>query len=222
MKIPMEEKILNDQQRQWQDIFSETPEMFGTEPSDPARRAADLFEREGWKKVLELGCGQGRDTLYFAKRGLDVHALDYSEQGIEALAGKARETGFSTRIVTGIHDVRNPLPFADESFGACYSHMLFCMALTTGQLQSLSEEIRRVLQPGGICVYTVRHTEDAHYRKGVPRGEDMYETGGFIVHFFSREKVELLAEAYETVNVDEFEEDSLPRKLFRVTLRKAR
>ncbi len=216
----MEEKILNAQRQRWQETFSEMPEMFGAEPSDPARRAADLFEREGLKTVLELGCGQGRDTLYFAKRGLRVHALDYSEQGIEALAGKARETGFSTRIVTGIHDVRNPLPFADESFGACYSHMLFCMALTTGQLQSLSEEIRRVLQPGGICVYTVRHTEDAHYRKGVPRGEDMYETGGFIVHFFSREKVEILAKRYEIANIDPFEEGELPRKLFRVTLKK--
>ena len=221
MKIPMEEKILNDQQRQWQDIFSETPNMFGTEPSDPACRAADLFEREGWKKVLELGCGQGRDTLYFAKRGLDVHALDYSEQGIEALARKARETGLSTRIVTRIHDVRNPLPFADGSFGACYSHMLFCMALTTGQLQFLSEEIRRVLQPGGISIYTVRHTEDAHYRTGVHRGEDLYETGGFIVHFFSREKVKILATGYEIISIDELEEGELPRKLFQVTLRKA-
>lgn len=46
--------------------------------------------------------------------------------------------------------------------------------------------------------------------------------GGFIVHFFRREKVELLAEGYEIVSIDEFEEGSLPRKLFRVTLRKAR
>lgn len=48
----------------------------------------------------------------------------------------------------------------------------------------------------------------------------MYEVGGFIVHFFSREKVELLAKGYETVSIDEFEEGSLPRKLFCVTLRK--
>ena len=48
----------------------------------------------------------------------------------------------------------------------------------------------------------------------------MYEVGGFIVHFFSREKVEHLAKGYELISVDEFEEASLPRKLFRVTLRK--
>ena len=48
----------------------------------------------------------------------------------------------------------------------------------------------------------------------------MYECGGFIVHFFSREKVERLAEGFEIASVDEFEEGELPRKLFLVTLRK--
>jgi hypothetical protein len=37
---------------------------------------------------------------------------------------------------------------------------------------------------------------------------------------YSREKLEHLAKGYEIVNVDEFEEGRLPRKLFRVTLRK--
>ncbi len=69
-------------------------------------------------------------------------------------------------------------------------------------------------------MYTVRHVGDAHYRAGIHRGEDMYEMGSFIVHFFSREKVELLARGYEIVSIDEFEEGGLPRKLFRVTLRK--
>jgi hypothetical protein len=54
----------------------------------------------------------------------------------------------------------------------------------------------------------------------IHRGEDMYEVGGFIVHFFSNEKVEHLAKGYEIVNLAEFEEGRLPRKLFRVTLRK--
>jgi hypothetical protein len=94
------------------------------------------------------------------------------------------------------------------------------MALTTTDLESLSQEIRRVLKPRRLNVYTVRHTNDPDYGTGIHRAEDMYEVGGFIVHFFSNEKVEHLAKGYEIVNLAEFEEGRLPRKLFRVTLRK--
>lgn len=94
------------------------------------------------------------------------------------------------------------------------------MALTTHELEFLSQEVRRVLKPNGINIYTVRHTRDAHYGTGIHRGEDMYEVGGFIVHFFTKEKVEHLAKGYEIVSIDEFEEGGLPRKLFRVTLKK--
>lgn len=216
----MEQEILDAQKQQWQKVFSEDPEMFGAENSEPARKAAELFKQEGMSKILELGCGQGRDTFYFAQNNFKVYALDYSIQGVEAVKRKAHELGLSHLIVTNVHDVRNPLPFADETFDASYSHMLFCMPLTNDQLQFLSEEIRRVLKPGGVSVYTVRHTGDLHYKKGIPRGEDMYEVGGFIVHFFSREKVELLAKGYEIISIDEFEEGELPRKLFLVILRK--
>jgi hypothetical protein len=98
--------------------------------------------------------------------------------------------------------------------------MLFCMALTTPELERLSADVRCVLTPGGLHVYTVRTTADPHYGTGIYRGEDMYEVGGFIVHFFSKAKVAQLATGYEIVSIDECEEGGLPRKLFRVTLRK--
>ena len=77
-----------------------------------------------------------------------------------------------------------------------------------------------MLKSNGINIYTVRHTGDAHYGKGIHRGEDMYEVGGFIVHFFSKEKIEQFAKGYEIVSMDEFEEGELPRKLFLIVLRK--
>ena len=216
----MEENILDAQRQQWQSTFSEKPEIFGAEPSVPAGKAAELFKQEGKTKVLELGSGQGRDTLLFARNGFEVYALDYSNQGIKAINEKAHELGLSNLIITKVHDARNPLPFDHDTFDASYSHMLFCMALTGAQLHFLSEEIRRVLKPGGISVYTVRHTGDTHYKTGIHRGEDMYEVGGFIVHFFSRKKVESLAKGYDIISISEFEEGELPRKLFLVMLRK--
>ena len=67
-----------------------------------------------------------------------------------------------------------------------------------------------------------RHKDDAHYGQGVHRGKDLYEVGGFIVHFFDRPKVEALTDGYELINIHEFEEGGLPRKLYLVTLEKNR
>ena len=98
--------------------------------------------------------------------------------------------------------------------------MLFCMAFTTAELEWLAQEIRRALSPGGLCVFTVRTTSDPDYGRGIHRGEDLFENQGFIVHFFDRAKVERVAKGYEIVALDEFEEGKLPRRLFRVSLRK--
>ena len=220
VSINMRTNTLQDQHKQWGQIYSEESDLFGVEPSAPAQKAVEMFKKENLAHILELGCGQGRDTLYFAQRGFSVHALDYAESGIRSITGKARELGLSARVTAIRHDVCVPLPFEDNYFDACYSHMLYCMALTTAELVSLSDEVRRVLKPSGYQIYTVRHIRDPHYGIDIHRGEDMYEVGGFIVHFFSKEKVIHLAQGFEILGIDEFEEGDLPRKLFQVMLRK--
>ena len=216
----MAKEVLNAQRQHWEKNFSERPEMFGAEPSFSALRAAEVFHKEGRSKLLELGPGQGRDTIFLAQSGFQIQVLDYCESGIEAITNKAAQLSLSQSIVAKCHDICQPLPFDAETFDGCYSHMLYCMALTTPELEFLSKEIWRVLKRGGLNVYTARHTGDPHYGTGTHRGEEMYEVGGFIVHFFSKQKVEHLAKGYEIVSLDEFEEGRLPRKLFLVVLRK--
>ncbi len=214
------EEVLNNQHRHWENMLSNKPDMFGTEPSDPARKAAELFKKEGRVKILELGGGQGRDTIFFAQNGFQVTVLDYCESGIKAITQKSKGLGVSKSVTAACHDARKPLPFDDETFDACYSHMLYCMALTTAELEFLSDEIRRVLKPNGLNIYTVRNTKDPHFQTGIHQGEEIYEIGGFVIHFFSKEKVGHLAKGFEIVRLDEFEEGTLPKRLFRVTLRK--
>ena len=213
-------EALDGQRQQWCASYEPGVERFGAEASEPARAAASLFTAEGRRELLELGAGQGRDTLFFACGGLRVQALDYSDSAVAALQARAAAAGLSDEVTVSQHDVRERLPFGDGSFDACYSHMLYCMALTTEELEALSAEVLRVLRPGSLHVYTARNTDDAHYGTGIDRGDAMYEVGGFIVHFFSRELVERLAGGYEVLEVTEFEEGALPRRLFRVTLRK--
>ena len=116
-----------------------------------------------------------------------------------------------------MHDVRTPLPLRDASVDAVFAHMLLWMALSTAEIHALVDEVKRVIRPGGVFVYTVRHTGDAHYGAGVAHGDDIYEHGGFAVHFFPRRLVDELAAEWDLAEVFAFEESELPRRLWRVT-----
>ena len=188
--------------------------MFGLEPSKSAVKALKLFQDNSIKNIIELGAGLGRDTLFFAKNFINVVALDYSRESIKSITNKSKKLNLSDFIKTKVFDVREKFPFEDNSIDACYSHMLYCMALSNNDLENLNNEICRILKPGGINIYTVRHTGDGDYKRGIHRGEDLYENDGFVVHFFSKDKVKTLLNGFINLRIENFEEGSFPRKLF--------
>ena len=108
-----------------------------------AEVSLDLFRENDVNMLLELGCGQGRDSFLFAQNGIDVTGLDYSESAAAEVSEKALKAGLSSWLRTQVHDLREPLPFADESFDACYSHMLLCMELSTAEIAFILRETHR-------------------------------------------------------------------------------
>jgi len=206
----------------WDEAYRQK-EFFGSEPSVLGQRALQVFKERGVRKVLELGCGQGRDTWLFLRNGLEVTALDYSETGVCYMNDKSREMGLDKEFTIQVHDVRHGLPFPDESFDAVYSHMFFTMEMTEAQISVIMAECRRVLRPDGMNLYSVRNFHDPHYGKFTHRGEDMYENPmGFVVHFFDEAKVKRLSQGYEVEWIREFDDTSPPfvKKLYEVLLRK--
>jgi SAM-dependent methyltransferase len=212
--------VLDAQRAQWERTYAERPEFFGQSASEPARAAMDRFEADNVRSLLELGSGQGRDTLFFLAGGLAVTALDYAEEGLEQIRRKGVEAQIAASLTLLTADVREPLPINDSTFDACYSHMLFNMALATHELESLVAELHRVVRPGGLVVYTARNTSDSHFGAGIDHGDGMFEMGGFIVHFFDRALITRLAKGFELLDAAEYEEGRLPRRLFSVTMRR--
>ena len=210
------------QHAHWQSVYRANPHMYGDQASEPARYAAEVFAAGGSTEVLELGAGHGRDSLSFAHRGFSVRSLDFSPEALHQLRARARQNSVADRITTLVHDVRTPIPLPDESVDGVFAHMLLCMALSTAQIHAAVAEIRRILRPGGSLIYTVRHTGDAHHGTGIAHGDDIYEHGGFAVHFFDSALVNTLAQQWNPAEVHGFEEGELPRRLWRVTQTKPR
>jgi len=211
------------QRKQWNSTYNNKADYFGNHPSSLGERAVDIFRKHGCKKVLELGCGQGRDTCLFAKEGFQVIALDYSESGICQMKDKAKEMCLDSKVELLCQDVRVGIPLPDASVDAIYSHMLFTMELWEKEIQFILDECRRVLRPGGLNLYSVRNDHDPHFGKGPHKGEDMWQNPiGFVVHYFPEEKVRRLAGGYDIVHIREFDDPSPPftKKLYEVLLRK--
>ena len=210
----MDQKKLDQQSQHWEKNFLSKPEMFGLEQSIAAEKALKFFQEKNIKNIVELGAGLGRDTIFFAKNSINIHALDYSQTSIESITNKSEKLNLTNFIKPKVFDIRKKLPFEDNSVDACYSHMLYCMALTIDDLQKLNNEIHRILKPNGLNIYTVRHTNDGDYKNGKHIGEDLYENDGFIVHYFSEEKVNSLLNGFKNIALEKFEEGTFPRKLF--------
>ena len=216
----MDQNELDQQSQHWERNFSNKPEMFGLEQSIPAKKALNFFKEKKINNIIELGAGLGRDSIFFAKNNIKIQALDYSSSGIEIINHKINKDNLKNFISTKLFDVREKLPFEDNSIDGCYSHMLYCMALTTEDLEKLNNEIHRILKPNGLNIYTVRHTNDGDYKNGKHIGEDLYENDGFIVHYFSQEKVNSLLNGFKNITLEKFEEGTFPRKLFFVVNKK--
>ena len=77
----------------WNKVYKSNNSFFGDEPSNFALLCFNHMKMNNTKKVLELGAGHGRDTLFFASNGIEVQALDYSVIAVGILDKIAKEKG---------------------------------------------------------------------------------------------------------------------------------
>ncbi len=152
--------------------------------------------------ILELGCGEGNDSIYFAEQGHTVSATDFSDVAIE----QNNKRWIHPNLTFKVQDTGQPFQFDDASFDIVYAR-LSLHYFTDETTRSIFREIARVLRPGGILCFMCKSTDDHIYGQGEKIEEDMYERDGHVRHFFSKKYVlELLAEANlneETIHTGE-------------------
>ena len=201
----------------WDKIYSNDSAFFGEEPSDFAQKCYSYFKRYDVKRLLELGCGQGRDTIFFASNGFDVHAIDASKVAIENINQKLRQKNISLDLRH--FKARQTLPYDSSYFDAVYSHMFYNMRFTDEELGFLFKESNRVLKNNGLLYFSVRNDKDVSYNKGKKIDNYVYEINGFQIRFFTTRQIQLFLENYfEIKNIEESYEE--PVNLYFVFCRK--
>ncbi|WP_145500646.1 bifunctional 2-polyprenyl-6-hydroxyphenol methylase/3-demethylubiquinol 3-O-methyltransferase UbiG [Streptomyces sp. CFMR 7] len=101
-----------DARTTWDGIYAARPAA--TDPRPNVRLTEAVAELPPGD-ALELGCGEGGDTLWLARRGWRVTAVDLSAVAVERLNALARSHGLADRVTAEQHDLGASFPEASEA-----------------------------------------------------------------------------------------------------------
>jgi tellurite methyltransferase len=101
-------------------------------------------------RVLDAGCGGGRNLVYFLREGYEVCGIDQSDEAIAHV--RALAAAFAPHLPPSNFRAEpvEKMSFDDESFDAVISSAVLHFARNEDHWQSMMSEMWRVLKPGGI------------------------------------------------------------------------
>lgn len=183
----------------WENAYAEKRDVFGKEPSRFAKRCIDLIVTSP-AKMLDIGCGEGRDSVFFANQGYTVTGIDFSENAIL----HAREQYSSiTGLDFSVCDISlDPLPYRSSSFQVVYSH-LGLHYFDDQTTDKVFKEIRRVLAPQGVLAFNVKSVKDYKYNEGTRIEDNYYISNNHARHFFDKEYTLKKLAKYSVVSISE-------------------
>ena len=185
------ERIYQDQGR----VFQELLPFFAPLVED--------FNRRHVRRVLDLGCGNGRHVIHLAKAGFAVTGLDISISGLRLARQWLAEQGLQADMA--LADFHSPFPLRAESFDALLTTQVIhhaCLA----EVRRAIGEIHRVLAPGGLALISVagRVDEGLRYEEIEPgtfiplEGQEK----GLPHHIFSLDDLRAELGAFHVLEID--------------------
>ncbi len=94
--------------------------------------------------ALDIACGMGRDSIWLARHGFRVHAVDISGVALQEARRRARRAGVADRIAFVVADLtRFALPKARYDLIIGFSYWE----------PSLLPALREAVRPGGFIIY---------------------------------------------------------------------
>ncbi|TDI93116.1 MAG: class I SAM-dependent methyltransferase [Caldithrix sp.] len=102
------------------------------------------------KRILDAGCGAGRNLTYFLKNGFDVYAIEKNHDAIERVKNLAGE--MAPQLARGnfkLGAVEN-IPFADKEFDIVISNAVLHFATSEQHFDEMLFSMWRVLKAGGF------------------------------------------------------------------------
>lgn len=128
-----------------------TFELQGYDEYTIRQQIVDLLELKSSDKILELGCGTGRDSILIAKKSQNAKAKLHCVDASFPMINKCKEKLQSLSIEDVIYAVANGenIPFEDNYFDHFFSFVAFT---PIPNKEKCLKEIARVVKPGGKVI----------------------------------------------------------------------
>lgn len=181
----------------WDERFRKNGLIWGLKPSDGAVKAYEfLNEVQDVKKILDIGCGYGRDVNYFHSQGYDIVGIDFSGEAVKL--GKELFPGiqlYKGEIIS--------LPYPSGSFDAVFGYFTLHL-LNKEDRQRLLTESRRILVKGGYVIQIVASAKDPDYGNGEEFETDSFKNKrGVIKHFYTPNDLRMEFRGFKIIKVEE-------------------
>ncbi len=158
--------IVSDAQELWDREYGTLqviPSSIREAPSKALLLLQPLLDLQAGPKVLDLGCGNGRNSIFLAKLGCEVHAVDFSKVAVQKSRKSAEEENVSERICFYQQSFFSPLPFQSHSFDLVLDIYVLCHFLNESMRNEYVNLMSRMIRPDGRVVSVVFSTDDEYY-----------------------------------------------------------
>jgi ubiquinone/menaquinone biosynthesis C-methylase UbiE len=133
--------------------------------------ALPFFKQLKVKRVLDLGCGAGRNSIYLAKKRFDVVGIDVSKSALKH-ANKWAEKERLPNATFTLGTMTN-IPIDDCYFDAVVSISVIHHGVRKDIMETINE-IHRILKKKGVFIANIASVKDPRYGEGKKVEENTY------------------------------------------------
>lgn len=184
----------------WDERYRKGRFEWGEQQTLVAEVARDTMEKRGFKRVLDVGCGYGRDCIYLARAGFDVVGIDVSAEALRLARDWAKGDGLK---IDFMHMDITDNGFEDSRFDTVIMFNTFHFMLEKVREKSISE-INRILRGGGLLVQAMFSRGEKGFGQGREVEANTFECKpGRPVHFFSEAEIRNAFAGFTIERLDE-------------------
>jgi SAM-dependent methyltransferase len=165
-KLDSDSRVWDEEYNNFQAIPSSTRNI----PSKALVLFSELLNFQTKRKVLDAGCGIGRNAIYLAQKGCEVHAVDSSKTALCQLDHFSKIAGVRNRIISYDAALDKVFPFKDNSFDLVLDSYVFCHFIDDRLKSHYKSELHRVTKPKSIVFSSLFSTDDNYYKELIDNG----------------------------------------------------